>query len=66
MEFPWRCNVDSIAMDLKVSWEMSAKVYFGAASVFTNRPIVLKPLKNSHPVNLHGNIFLDKRTFLIY
>ena len=47
MEFPWRCNVDTIAMDLKVSWEMSAKVYFGAASVFTNRPIVLKPLKNS-------------------
>ena len=23
MEFPWRCNVDTIAMDLKVSWEMS-------------------------------------------
>ena len=22
MEFPWRCNVDTIAMDLKVSWEM--------------------------------------------
>ena len=26
MEFPWRCNVDTIAMDLKVSWEMSDKV----------------------------------------
>ena len=26
MEFPWRCNVDTIAMDLKVSWEMSAKI----------------------------------------
>ena len=25
MEFPWRCNVDTIAMDLKVSWEMSAR-----------------------------------------
>ena len=25
MEFPWRCNVDTIAMDLKVSWEMSDK-----------------------------------------
>ena len=25
MEFPWRCNVDTIAMDLKVSWEMSAE-----------------------------------------
>ena len=25
MEFPWRCNVDTIAMDLKVSWEMSVK-----------------------------------------
>ena len=24
MEFPWRCNVDTIAMDLKVSWEMSS------------------------------------------
>ena len=24
-EFPWRCNVDTIAMDLKVSWEMSVK-----------------------------------------
>ena len=22
MEFPWRCNVDTIAMDLKASWEM--------------------------------------------
>ena len=28
MEFPWRCNVDTIAMDLKVSWEMSYKVSF--------------------------------------
>ena len=26
MEFPWRCNVDTIAMDLKVSWEMSVKI----------------------------------------
>ena len=26
MEFPWRCNVDTIAMDLKVSWEMSVKL----------------------------------------
>ena len=26
MEFPWRCNVDTIAMDLKVSWEMSDQV----------------------------------------
>ena len=26
MEFPWRCNVDTIAMDLKVSWEMSEKL----------------------------------------
>ena len=26
MEFPWRCNVDTIAMDLKVSWEMSVRV----------------------------------------
>ena len=25
MEFPWRCNVDTIAMDLKVSWEMSVQ-----------------------------------------
>ena len=25
MEFPWRCNVDTIAMDLKVSWEMSVE-----------------------------------------
>ena len=25
MEFPWRYNVDTIAMDLKVSWEMSAE-----------------------------------------
>ena len=24
-EFPWRCNVDTIAMDLKVSWEMSVQ-----------------------------------------
>ena len=28
MEFPWRCNVDTIAMDLKVSWEMSVKSAF--------------------------------------
>ena len=27
MEFPWRCNVDTIAMDLKVSWEMSVKKF---------------------------------------
>ena len=26
MEFPWRCNVDTIAMDLKVSWEMSVNM----------------------------------------
>ena len=26
MEFPWRCNVDTIAMDLKVSWEMSDEI----------------------------------------
>ena len=26
MEFPWRCNVDTIAMDLKVSWEMSVNI----------------------------------------
>ena len=26
MEFPWRCNVDTIAMDLKVSWEMSVQL----------------------------------------
>ena len=26
MEFPWRCNVDTIAMDLKVSWEMSDRM----------------------------------------
>ena len=25
MEFPWRCNVDTIAMDLKVSWGMSVE-----------------------------------------
>ena len=28
MEFPWRCNVDTIAMDLKVSWEMSDDIQF--------------------------------------
>ena len=33
MEFPWRCNVDTIAMDLKVSWEMSVEV----ASFFAAR-----------------------------
>ena len=27
MEFPWRCNVDTIAMDLKISWEMSAEMF---------------------------------------
>ena len=26
MEFPWRCNVDTIAMDLKVSWGMSGYI----------------------------------------
>ena len=25
-EFPWRCNVDTIAVDLKVSWEMSVMI----------------------------------------
>ena len=30
-EFPWRCNVDTIAMDLKVSWEMSVKDLLGTA-----------------------------------
>ena len=27
---PWRCNVDTIAMDLKVSWEMSVGVSSGS------------------------------------
>ena len=26
MEFPWRCNVDTIAMDLKVSWKRRMKM----------------------------------------
>ena len=30
MEFPWRCNVDTIAMDLKVSWEMSDLILYGS------------------------------------
>ena len=32
MEFPWRCNVDTIAMDLKVSWEMSVQTLATALS----------------------------------
>ena len=27
MKFPWRCNVDTIAMDLKVSWDQCRKNY---------------------------------------
>ncbi len=33
-----------------------AKVYFGAASVFTNRPIGLKMYQNSHAYMLHRKI----------
>ena len=33
MEFPWRCNVDTIAMDLKVSWEMSGTLCHGPNSI---------------------------------
>ncbi len=33
MEFPWRCNVDTIAMDLKVSWEMSVYLAFWIPSL---------------------------------
>ena len=35
MEFPWRCNVDTIAMDLKVSWEMSDKICIPAFPSYT-------------------------------
>ena len=30
MEFPWRWNVGTIAMDLKVIWEMSVEMKFSA------------------------------------
>ena len=33
MEFPWRCNVDTIAMDLKVSWEMSDNALIGRGTL---------------------------------
>ena len=39
MEFPWRCNVDTIAMDLKVSWEMSVEV-----------ELVIDPIQRAIPV----------------
>ena len=39
MEFPWRCNVDTIAMDLKVSWEMSALVISRTRWYVSHQPI---------------------------
>ena len=38
MEFPWRCNVDTIAMDLKVSWEMSVKGSYGVQRAVQGHP----------------------------
>ena len=40
MEFPWRCNVDTIAMDLKVSWEMSVKIIQGLYKPSTGRVLL--------------------------
>jgi hypothetical protein len=36
-----------------------AKVYFGAAFMFTNRPKGLKTYRNSHPNKLHRKIITD-------
>ena len=43
MEFPWRCNVDTIAMDLKVSWEMSACSSWARAISFSRPASALFP-----------------------
>ena len=37
MEFPWRCNVDTIAMDLKVSWEMSVIMGLSKVRIINQR-----------------------------
>ena len=41
MEFPWRCNVDTIAMDLKVSWEMSVNTAAWLVENNETLPIVI-------------------------
>ena len=46
MEFPWRCNVDTIAMDLKVSWEMSVK---GVTPIHpSDVPFIVPPIAFIH------------------
>ena len=53
MEFPWRCNVDTIAMDLKVSWEMSAVIL--SLGMIGNQIPVTKPLPD-HALRQHRHL----------
>ena len=54
MEFPWRCNVDTIAMDLKVSWEMSVKI--GAKVVSHGRYVTFQLAEVAVPRELFRKI----------
>ena len=54
MEFPWRCNVDTIAMDLKVSWEMSVKI--GVKIVRHGRYVIFQMAEVAIPRDLFADI----------
>ena len=54
MEFPWRCNVDTIAMDLKVSWEMSVKI--GVKIVRHGRYVIFQMAEVAVPRDLFADI----------
>ena len=56
MEFPWRCNVDTIAMDLKVSWEMSAKWIWPDNENSVADNIGPMPFQRAYPERSHGEI----------
>ena len=70
MEFPWRCNVDTIAMDLKVSWEMSDQLGSGDKLRINFRGEHYSDLSGDYEIvgdgiaalPLVGNIYLGGKT----
>ena len=70
MEFPWRCNVDTIAMDLKVSWEMSDQLGSGDKHRINFRGEHYSDLSGDYEIvgdgiaalPLVGNIYLGGKT----
>ena len=59
MEFPWRCNVDTIAMDLKVSWEMSGLSAWPDATTAAHR--ASHRSSTTGPAITHGSCLVSVR-----